>query len=250
MWLTSLKQHTTIDNCQNEIIMKPITLFYIPLAVSLFGLCACQTTSIKLEVEKQESRWFNVKIFEDVDSIGTSSYDLEFDISYAGIDGGMIQLKNCLEVSFLRDGEISEREFARWDLLKTACEAALRFYNAPETAVSYWPSMFDFSLLKTFPSTSIPFQGGQGLDARTGSLAEHESTLTLMESGKHSVKVSYDGMVVNYVEVARGDFNRDGYQDLFIRMDWYIEDTFGMGSDWMVITKKSPNTEPMMLWRK
>jgi hypothetical protein len=144
--------------------------------------------------------------------------------------------------------KISERDFARWDMLKTVCEVAMRFYNAPETATSYWPSTFDLSLLKTFPSTSIPFLGGQGLDGRTGSLAKYQ--LTLIESGKHSVKISYDGMIVNYVEVARGDFNRDGYQDLFVRMDWYIEDTFGGGNDWVVITKILPNTEPMILWRK
>jgi hypothetical protein len=73
--------------------MKPITLFCIPFAASLLGLCACQTKSIKIEAEKQESRWFNVKSFEDIDSIGSSFYDLEFDISYSGIDGDMVKVK-------------------------------------------------------------------------------------------------------------------------------------------------------------
>jgi hypothetical protein len=50
--------------------------------------------------------------------------------------------------------------------------------------------------------------------------------------------------------MARGDFNRDGYQDLFVRMDWYIEGAFGDGHDWVVLTKISPNAAPMMLWRK
>lgn len=230
--------------------MKPKTLFRILFSASVLGLCACQTTNIKQEAARQEARWYNVKDFEGVDAIGSSPYDLEFDIAYSGIEGEMVQVKNCLEVSSVSGSKIAEREFARWTLLKADCEAAKRFYDAPEKAVSYWPSIFDLSLLKTFPSTSIPYLGGQGLDGRSENLAEYESTLILIESGKHSVKVSYDGMVVNYVVVARGDFNRDGYQDLFVRMDWYIEDAFGDGHDWVVLTKISSNAAPMMLWRK
>ena len=230
--------------------MKSKTLLYIPFAASVFGLFACQTINIQPKAGKSEARWYNVKVFDGVDSIGTSPYDLEFDIEYLGIDGDMVKVNNCLEVSALGDSRISEREFTRWELIKTDCEAARRFYDAPKNSVSYWPSMLDFSLLKTFPSTSIPYFGGQGLDGRSENLDEYESTLTLTESGKHSVKVFYDGMVVNYVEVARGDFNRDGYQDLFVRMDWYIEGAFGDGNDWIVMTKISPNAPPMMLWRK
>lgn len=230
--------------------MKPKTLFYIHLAVAVLGLCACQTTNIKPETIKQVSRWYNVKNFKDVDSIGTSPYELEFDIAYSGINGDVIRIKNCMEVSYLGDSKIAESDFARWDLLKTDCEAARRFYAAPENAVSYWPSRFDLSLLKTFPSTSTPYLGVQGLDERAENLAAHEASLALIESGEHSVKVSYDGIVVNYVVLARGDFNHDGYQDLFVRMDWYIEDTFGDGHDWVVLTKKSSNETPMMLWRK
>ncbi|GGB13757.1 hypothetical protein [Agarivorans gilvus] len=230
--------------------MKLKTLFCIPIAAIVLVLYACQTTNTQTEAAKQEARWYNVNDFKGIDSIGANPYDLEFDIAYSGIDGDIVRVKNCLEVSFQGDSKIAEREFARWDLLKSDCEAAKRFYGAPENAVSYWPPTFDLSLLKTFPSTSIPYLGGQGLHGRSGNLAEHESTLTLIESGEHSVKVSYDGIVVNYVVVARGDFNRDGYQDLFVRMDWYIEDAFGDGHDWVALTKLSPNAAPMMLWRK
>ncbi|PCM45863.1 hypothetical protein [Marinobacter sp. ANT_B65] len=230
--------------------MKPIISICAPLVVSAFGLSGCQAGNVNVDEEIQESRWFNVSVFEKIDSIGDSYHDLVFDISYSDVDGNRIEVNDCLEVASLGDGKISEREFSRWDLLKTDCEAAMRFYNSPETAISFWPSKLDFSLLKKFPSTSIPYMGGQSLDGLTGDLASYESGLTLIESGGHSVKVSYDEMLVNYVEVARGDFNRDGYQDLFVRMDWYIEGALGSGNDWIVLTKLSPNAEPMMLWRK
>ena len=176
--------------------------------------------------------------------------DLEFDFQYSSLEGDIFNVKNCLEVSSVGDNKILEREFVRWDLLKNDCEVAMRFYDAPEYAFSYWPSEFNFSLLKTLPSTSIPYLGGQALDGRSGSLGAYETNLNFIESAKHNVKVSYDEMVVNYVVMARGDFNRDGYQDLFVRMDWYIEGAFSDGSDWIVLTKISPDEPPMLLWRK
>ena len=231
MYLSYLKPHTAKSQKHHkETIVKPKTLFLTPFVASVLGLCACQTSNIKPAAGNQEARWYNVTNFEGIDSVGSSPYDLEFDIVYSGIDGDTVRVKNCLEVSALGDSKISEMEFTRWDLLKIDCEAAKRFYNAPENSVSHWPSTFDMSLLKTFPATSIPYLGGQSLDGRSENLAENESSLTLMESGKYSVRVSYDGMVVNYVTAARGDFNRDGYQDLFIRMDWYIEGPLGVAT--------------------
>lgn len=230
--------------------MNPKSLLCGMSAVSVLLLWACQTGSLQAGLAEQESRWFNVTEFGAVDDIGTSPYDLEFNITYSGSDGGEVRVKNCVEVSYVGNDRISEVDFSRWVLLQTNCEAARRFYDAPEEAVSYWPLEFDFSLLKTFPSTSVPNLGGQYLEGRIGSIREHEETLSLVESGEHSVQVSLDGVVVNYVVLARGDFNRDGYQDLFLRMDWYIGDAFGGGHDWVVLTKRSSSEDPILLWRK
>lgn len=230
--------------------MKKKFTRHIPLILFVFSLCACQVTSNKQEVGKQESRWYNVNEFVGIDSIGTNLYDLAFDNQYLIVDGNTLNVHNCLEVTSIGDNEILDREFARWDLLKIDCEAASRFYDAPEYAFSHWPLEFDLPLLKTFPSTSIPYLGGQALDGRGGDLGSYESNLKLIESGKGNIKVSLGEMVVNYIMLAKGDFNRDGYQDIFVRMDWYIEGTFGNGSDWIVVTKISPDTPPILLWRK
>ncbi|SDU32220.1 hypothetical protein [Halopseudomonas salegens] len=230
--------------------MSPKTITCIPFTAMVLGLYACQTTRIELETAKEETRWFNLEQFESADSIGTTPYDLEFDIAYTGIDGDIIHITNCFQATSLGNSGIAEREFARWNLLNVNCEAAKRFYEAPESAVTYWPSTFDFSLIKTFPGTAIPYLGGQGLDGRSETLGKHASSLALIQSGKNSIEVSHDGLVVKYVLLAQGDFNRDGYQDLFVRMDWYTEGAFGKGHDWVVLTRTSPNTAPMMLWRK
>ena len=215
-------------------------------ALAVLGLLACQSNSVKPAVSQQEPRWFNDQVFEEV---GTSPYDLEFDAKFYAADNSVLSIHSCSDIALAGDGAIAEREFTRWQALKTDCEAANRFYQAPKSATSYWPVDFDLALLETLPATAVPYLGGQGLDGRRGNLADAEATLSLLESGEHSVKVSFNNMVVNYVVVSRGDFNRDGYQDLFVRMDWYVEDAFGEGHDWAVFTKLSPDVAPLMLWR-
>ncbi len=227
--------------------------FYSLVLATVFtlSLCTCQTPHTKeSSLQKLEARWYNTHGFPGIESIGVTPHDLEFDIAFSKVDGDTVQVKNCLEVAYLGQDKIVESEFARWELLKADCEAANRFYAAPEVAINYWPTTFDFPLVKSFPATAVPYLGGQSLDGRTGNLGEHEPKLTLLESNDHSVKISVEDMVVNYVVVAKADFNRDGYQDIFVRLDWYIESSFGDGFDWVVLTKTSSDTTPLMLWRK
>ncbi len=159
-------------------------------------------------------------------------------------------MKDCFQVFATGETAIAQREHARWKWLKSSCTGASWYYRSPETASRYLDDTFDFALLKAFPATAVPYLGGQLLDGRNGNLDEKEPTLKLLESGDHNVKVSMDNMVIDYVLLARADFNRDGYQDLFVRMDWYIKDSFGQGFDWVVLTKIAPDASPMVLWRK
>lgn len=243
--ITNLKTHNGRAMPINFARYQTYLMLFILLALS-----ACQTKMVKTsnsnDVNK-EPRWFNSQIFDDV---GTTPYDLEFEIEYYAADNSVFTVKSCTDINVIGEGKIAEREFTRWQALKADCEAVARFYQAPESALSYWPESFDFSLLKTLPATAVPYLGGQGLDNRSGNLSNAEPTITLLQQGEHNIKVSLNSTVVNYVVVARGDFNRDGYQDLFVRMDWYVKDAFGDGHDWVVFTKLSPNTAPIMLWRK
>src|SRR5690625_6377005 len=64
--------------------MNPKSLLCGIPVVSVLLLWACQTASLQAGLAEQESRWFNVTDFGAVDDIGTSPYDLEFDITYSG----------------------------------------------------------------------------------------------------------------------------------------------------------------------
>ena len=224
-------------------------LFAIAVAL-LTTLSACNTTATKHDNAKQEKRWFNPTVF-DLNNIENGTvYSAQFDAEFYSREGNTIVAKDCVELSTMSENSIAEREYVRWQYFKVDCEAVERFYRGSDVAINVWPNMIDFSFIQSLPATVIPDLGGDGMDDRNGSLGEFESNLTLIDSGPHNVKISIDEMVIDYVVVARGDFNRDGYHNLFIRMDWYIEGAFGDGVDWVVLSRKSGDEKPEVLWRK
>jgi hypothetical protein len=221
--------------------------FALTLCLTL-GACATQK-SITTNVEYQ-SRWINASIFDATEHNDGSLYSFNFDIDFTNNKEETFKVTGCLDVQSIGEERIASREFTRWTLLKDDCEVVSRFYSSPKKSINYWPDNFDYPFIKSIPATAIPYFSNQGLDNRNGTLSEQEPTLTFIEAGQYNVKVSFDGMVVDYELAARGDFNRDGYQDLFIRMSWYIEEAFGDGYSWVVLTKLSPEAPPMILWQK
>lgn len=232
-------------------IINRITLFGLLALFFCLGGAGCVPVGEQVSGNNPEvTRWLNPLVFDQNVDIDESLHDTTFEILFAGSDGGEFTVTNCFDVFALGDTAIAQHEFTRWEWLKSSCAAASWYYRSPELAVSYWDNSFNLDLLKRFPATAIPYLGGQGLDGRNGNLAEQEPELKLIEFDENSVKVALGDRVINYVVLARGDFNRDGYQDLFIRLEWYIASAFSEGFDWVVLTKLSPSAQPVMLWRK
>lgn len=222
----------------------------LSIAFCLLSACASHNQTSTPLVDT-EAAWLNPLMFGE--KVKTDGYlsNVQFTIEFTGQDKKPFTAKECSLVLNSGDGAVVEREYHRWQWLKDNCIAANKFFDAPKSAKSHWPKAFDFDLIKRFPASAIPYLGGQGLDGRTGTLSAYDASLTLVEApNQNHVSVEVDNLEVYYVQVARADFNRDGIQDIFVRMDWYVKDAFGKGTDWVVLTKLSHDSAPMMLWRK
>lgn len=220
------------------------------LALCALCLSACQHAPTVNKQERQ-MRWINPDVFDASKHTNDSLYSFKFDMTFTALTGENVTVTNCLELALLGKDRVSSPEYIYWQSMKIDCEVVERFYLSSENAVSFWPRSFDYELIKQFPATAIPYLGGQALDGRTGTLSAYDASLKFIEKkNDNQIHVEVDGMDVYYVQVARADFNRDGVQDIFVRMDWYVKDAFGKGTDWVVLTKLSPDAAPMMLWRK
>ena len=224
--------------------MMKITLLFFMLA----AIVGCQSQPVRGASGVLTPKWFNEDIFETYTS-DLGRYFKDFDIEFTAKDDTTIHLKDCLGVSV--SGEhVKLYEYERWLLLNAHCSAASVFKLAPDESISYWTSSFDFEFLQHLPAYVQPFLGGQGLDIipPKETLAEQPG-FSLIEEHENSVRVDFDEMHIDYTLVAKGDFNRDGIEDIFIQLDYRVMTAFGAGSDWVVLTKLSKNSKPMILWR-
>lgn len=206
--------------------------------------------NIDKKIDKKE-RWFNPGIFENINISEGSLNTITFNIPFDGIDGKEVILKRCSEALTLSENQLAEMEYTRWQWLRDNCTAAEVFFLSPDTAKSLWPKNFDYDLIRSFPAVAIPYFHRDGLEGRVGTLGKFDSSLTFSKAAnENSIEVEVDGMVVTYEQLARADFNRDGYQDIFVRMSWYIKEASGSGVSWIVLTQRPSDASPMMLWRK
>ena len=222
---------------------------YVSVIFSFLSACSTSNQPSKQQ-QNIETAWLNPLIFELQIKTDGSLEDIQFNIEFTGIDEKPFFAKGCSFVLQSGDDIVVDWEYDRWQWLKANCVGANRYFNAPKTAYSFWPELFDYETIKHLPASAIPNLGGESLEGRTGSLSSYDKSLTFVAaSPENSISVEVDGLEVHYTQVARADFNRDGYQDIFIRMDWFVKDAFGKGTDWVVLTKLSSVEDPMLLWR-
>ncbi len=230
------------------------------------GLCACQTVPVKEGTAAREllsethsktmfeavpsvakaSKWFNPDAFGQTGELGKTPDDLRFELTLQDADGSALHLTSCMDVAVVKDRVVVQTHFSRWQRLQANCEAANRFFRAPQSALDYWPESLSFELLKTFPATLVP---GANTDAPITELGQRTDIQPV--AGKtHGLKVLLGQLEVIYVVLAKGDFNQDGYQDWFVRLDWKVANSAVEGVDWIVLTRRNTDQLPFVLWRK
>ncbi len=218
------------------------------LFLMLVTIVGCQAFEIREGATSIAEPWFNQSVFQD-STIGSSPYDLEFDQEFATPDDKVISFKNCLEVNENGAENIAVREYTFWIFLKANCAAVLRYYELPAKAVSYWDDEYGFETVKTFPALVIPHISSSSLDISPELLLGDQPGFNLVKEELHKVSIDYDDMDLDYVLISQGDFNRDGVQDLLVRLDWWIHGASGTGTDLIALTKLEKNSKPMILWR-
>jgi hypothetical protein len=227
-----------------------VKIFLLGVAFCLLVACAQQSHKAKPQ-GIGESAWLNPLTFGEYIKPEGYLSSIKFNFEFVGADGHIFFARDCDSVLYAGDAAVTDHEYRRWQLLKDNCIAARKYFLAADTAISFWPKDFNYELVNQFPATAIPYLGGETLDGRTEMLLGDDSTFKFVEArNDNEVRLDVDNMDVFYTQIARADFNRDGVQDIFVRMDWYVKGAFGKGTDWVVLTKLSASDQPRMLWRK
>lgn len=215
-----------------------------PLAALIATMVGCAATE-----SPRGEKWFNQDQFVGL-KMFSSSYDritLSYELDAAG--GELASFDSCMGVENTKESDIVQSQFPLFRKLQINCLGAKLFHDGAYANRSFLSNDLSSAVAREFPSTVVPNQGGTSLEPESGEhLADMES-LKFISAGNNTLQLKIGATEIDYVLLAEADVNRDGYQDWILRLDWAQVDSFGEGTDLIVLTRKSEDGEIEVLQR-
>lgn len=222
----------------------------IALGVVLLGACSSEPQQ---QSPTTVAPYLNLEEFTGLQELGDSVAAIQLDYALDSASGGELPLNSCAAVEATGEEDIDPSQLHLLQLMQVNCTAASYYFAAVKAGKvqSEFPAAMNKAFVKTLPGLAVPDLGGDSMLNREGTLADVEPGLKVVAVTESSAEVELAGdLVVNYVVMARGDFNNDGYQDLLLRLDWYIRTAFGKGFDLIVLSQTSQDKQPKIIWRR
>lgn len=225
------------------------TFFKASLSASLILLTACSSIPQSLVGSSLSEKWMNPEPDEGV-LFDNHTKDLDFYITFKAINNDDLPAASCYEMEFINPHKLKDVAYSDWQKYSASCEAVKAFFKAPEKSKSYFPETLEQINIAKLTAAANPYIGEESLELiqKKSPLINKDKTVKILEENK--TLVSDEIIQSQYVLLARGDFNFDGYEDLFLRIDWTLIDDNFEDSDWIVISKRSPGEKPYLLWRQ
>lgn len=206
--------------------MKPLLFFAVILALSA---CSPNQNGIPKTINQKE--------FSGVTSIGDTFKEVSLNYDLDSKDGKLIHFSSCTDIDKTPEKDIKEDQYQLFSMLKRNCLALKLYFEATNSAKSYLPASPSLEFIRTLPANAIPDQGGnsKNLDVPLG---ESQPELTEISATANSIEVQFNDLNINYVVLAKGDFNHNGIEDMLLRMDWRVTSAFGSGFELFVVEAK------------
>lgn len=233
--------------------MKKILLV---ITLSCMAITACSTSMADQPIHhltKVRSPYLNQQEFTGLVNVGDDLANMTLDYALDSPTNIELPLNSCTVVNATSETDVKTSQHHLLQLMLVNCLAAKYYFSAltEGDVSSYFPDSVNEKFVKSLPAILVPDLGGESLDNRLGSLLDIEPNLKVIAVNENAVELSLAGdLVVNYVPMARGDFNGDGIEDMLLRLDWYISSAFGKGFDLVMVTQLSNDSQPQLLWRR
>jgi hypothetical protein len=215
----------------------------------LITVTACVNTPAQ---KSKNTPFLNQDEFTGLQTLGNSVSAIQMDYALDSPNGKEIPLNSCAAVKATSEEDIDQSQLHLLQLIQVNCTAAEYYFSAVSkgNAPSAFPAALTESFVKSLPGIAVPDLGGESLENREGTLAEVEPNLKVLTLNQNAAELSLEGgLVINYIVMARGDFDGNGCEDLLLRLDWHISTAFGKGFDLIMLSQTSEGTPPHIIWR-
>jgi len=217
----------------------------IPILVILF-VVGCNTTADTFIPKK-----FNESEFTGLVSLGLAYADIKLDYELEDLNGKPIKFTTCQQVDGYNREKIQASQYRLITLLQVNCAAAKYFFSGKPAANTQFSQKLSLDLVKSFPAAVAPFTSREDMAKRQNKqLNEYEKKLVLKSSENGALTViATDGEEITYTVMSKADMDNDSNEDIVVRLDWNIPNSFGQGFDLVLLSKTSAVAPIKLLWR-
>lgn len=196
-------------------------------------LQACTSNSSAAE------KHFNSEAFPGLIDIGRSYDDIKLEYALDTRDDQEIYFTSCTQVEKVGESDIVHHQYNLYQLLAYNCLAAKYFHEGDIAESDHLPKNFDTSIITLLPADAIPNRGGNSLEVKPGQSLSSAHTVENINVTDNTLSAEIDLTQISYVKLAEADITGDGSQNWIIRMDWRDTDSFGKGTELLIVSKSN-----------
>ncbi len=196
-------------------------------------------------------RSFNTSEFAGLAAQEVGAYeDAALDVSLKRSNGKRIKFTRCKQVESAKERSIAKAQQQQFRLLVLNC-AGLKQYAASKPAKrSFFPPQLTREVVAAFPATAVVPYDDEEMARRKGkTLYSYEKHFKVSVELDDSAKVQTADDKMNYVVMARGDFDSDGLEDILVRVDSKTRTAAGKDTDLVLLSQKSGLAAITVTWR-
>ena len=218
------------------------TMFMVFTASILLG-CSEAT---KAQLDKT----FNEDEFTGLDKLNSSYKTMTLDYELDDKQNKPVKFTSCPQVEKTTEQQIQTSEFPLFVLLQINCAAAKYYFDGKQPAKSFFPEKLSLDFIKTLPATFTPNISREDMSRRESKLLGSYEKLELVPNENNALTVmASDNVEITYHIMTRADIDNDSIEDLVIRLDWSIQNSFGKGFDLITLSKTSASAPVKLEWR-
>jgi len=199
----------------------------------LFALLFIPTVALLMscgaDKNKNVEKFLNTDEIPGLGELGDHYSNVKLHYQLDTADNGVKQFSSCTEVDNASEEEIKPDQYPLLRMLQINCEAIRRFLLAPDHARTAFPETLTTEWVQGLPATAVPDLGGNKEETPDKTLAQRYKDFSATLINPHNVEAQFDDLDINYVVLARGDFNDDGMEEMLLRLDWDVVSAYGNG---------------------
>jgi hypothetical protein len=219
-------------------------LFIIILIPALLFACSYAGEQLYKKLYQDQFPGFTFSNPPDIRGAELSGYE------YQSINGEPLVVHSCEQAKDINISIIADYDYFRFKQLRVSCIALEMYSTAGSALTDNFPSELGADLIYQLPATVAPLLSKAELIKKQGqSVRSYDPSTQVTIDRENTFKLLTEEDEVYLSLLARGDFTKDGIEDLLVQSEWYARNAYGKHIDLLILSRMDKESPVKISWR-